>query len=40
MSICTYPTFKKNPPNNRNGIINGGPIDSATVTVGLAHDTK
>lgn len=36
----TEPAFKKKPPNNRNGIIIGGPIDRAIDTDELAHDMK
>lgn len=38
--LISHPTFKKKPPNNKNGTITGGPIDNATVTVGLTHDIK
>ena len=36
----TYPTFKKKPPKSKKGMMRGGPIDNATVILGLTHETK
>jgi hypothetical protein len=35
----TYPLFRKNPPNKRNGIIRAGAMAKAAVTDGAAVDT-
>lgn len=32
--------FKKNPPNSKNGMITGGPIDNAIEILLLAHDIR
>lgn len=38
--LGTEPEFKKNPPNSKNGIIIGGPTDSAIEVDELAHEIR
>lgn len=38
--LYSYAVFKKNPPNNKNGIITGGPIDNAIDKLLLMQDIR
>jgi hypothetical protein len=40
MKMQTYPVLRKKPPNRRNGIIMGGPMDSAMFTLLLMQEIK